>query len=175
MNDKTVSTRRAFFSSAGAALSAPLAMTAASVASAAARPGDASADQRLAELEDVNAIRELNETYARHINAGAHDEAAALFVDARRAPVDDAVRTLSADRFGERDVVGLAADGTAATARIHCAVELETPIEPGGTLVEMARLQGDGVVRRTERRVLEAAYRKVGGVWKIERLAWTSA
>jgi hypothetical protein len=32
----------------------------------------------------------------------------------------------------------------------------------------MARLQGEGVIRRTEPRVLENRYVKSGGVWKIE-------
>jgi hypothetical protein len=36
----------------------------------------------------------------------------------------------------------------------------------------MARQQGGGVIRRAERRVLENAYVKHDGVWKIERSVW---
>ena len=171
MNTTAVSTRRRFFCKAGAALSAPLAM-------ATAYASNDSADEtetlkaRLAELEDAKAISELHQTYARHVNAHTHEEVVKLFADPTAAPVDLSIRSLSADRFGEQDVIELAADRKTATAVIHCSVETETPIEPSCPLVEMARQQGDGVVRRSERRVLENSYLKQDGVWKIKRLAF---
>jgi hypothetical protein len=36
----------------------------------------------------------------------------------------------------------------------------------------MAREQGEGVLRRSEKRVLVSTYVKVSGTWKIDRLAW---
>lgn len=52
---------------------------------------------------------------------------------------------------------------------IHCVVETETEIGPNCTLVEMARQQGEGVLRRSEARVLESGCVKRDGVWKLTR------
>jgi hypothetical protein len=125
----------------------------------------------LAELEDVNAIRELTRRYVRHVNAGAHGEAAALFSEPAHADTR-AARSLAADPLGGEDAIEIAASGTAATARLHCTAEIETPIEPVTPLVAMARAQGGGVLRRSERGLLEGAYAKRGGAWKIERLTF---
>jgi hypothetical protein len=76
------------------------------------------------------------------------------------------------DGFGEHDVIEIATDGTTATAHTRCAVQTEAVIGPNCTLVEMAREQGEGVLRRSEKRVLVSTYVKVSGTWKIDRLAW---
>jgi hypothetical protein len=128
----------------------------------------------LAELEDVNAIRELTRRYVRHVNAGAHDEAAALFSEPAHADTR-AARELAADPLGGEDAIEIAASGTTATARLHCTAEIETPIEPVTPLVAMAREQGGGVLRRSERGLLEGAYVKRDGAWKIERLTFRAA
>ena len=52
---------------------------------------------------------------------------------------------------------------------MHCIVDTEEVIGPPCPLVEMAREQGGGVVRRTERVVFEHTYVKQEGVWKIQR------
>lgn len=171
MKTKTVSTRRLFFRRAGAALSVPLGVA------AAAAPANASEDAaalkaRLAELEDIDAIRALQQRYAEHANSGAREAIAALFADPPRAQIDARIRGLSAGHFGARDVVELAADGEIATARMHCTVRLETPIEPSCTLVDMARQQGGGVVKRLQDGVLDGVYVKRNGVWKIARLVY---
>jgi hypothetical protein len=166
------SARRGFLWKASAALAAPLAVGAAS-ASAHATARDAS-QARLAELEDVNAIRELTRRYVRHVNAGAHEDAAALFAEPARADKRFA-RTLSADPLGGEDSIEIAAGGTSATGRLHCTGVIETPIEPATPLVEMARAQGGGVVRRSERGVLEGTYVKRDGGWRIGRLSFRAA
>jgi hypothetical protein len=142
MNGKP--TRRSFFGAAGAAVAAPLA---ASGAFAADAGSDSTA--RLAALEDENSIRAL---------------LPALLADPRRMTLDASVRSLAADAGG---AIAFAADGTA-FVHIDCAVEIAAPIESCGTLVEMARLQGDGLVVRTERRMLVSAFVKRDGVWKFE-------
>jgi len=167
------SARRGFLWKASAALAAPLAVGAGSASRPTANQRDAS-QTRLAELEDVNVIRELTRRYVRHVNAGAHDEAAALFADAARADTR-AIRTLAADPLGGEDTIEIAAGGATATARLHCTAETETPIEPVTPLVAMARAQGGGVLKRTERGVLEGTYVKRDGRWKIERLVFRSA
>ncbi len=137
MNSKP--TRRSFFGAAGAAVAAPLAASGAADDLA----------ERLAALEDQNAIRAL---------------LPALLADPRRMALDASVRSLAADRG---DAITVAADGTA-SARIDCTVETATPIASCGTLVEMARLQGDGLVVRSERRVLVGAFVKRDGVWEVD-------
>ena len=167
------SARRGFLWKASAALAAPLAVGAASASAHAANERDASRS-RLAELEDVNAIRELTRLYVRHVNAGAHDEAAALFSEPAHADTRSA-RTLAADPLCGEDAIEIAVGGTTANARLHCTAAIEIPIEPVTPLVAMARAQGGGVLKRTDRGVLEAAYVKRDGGWKIERLAFRAA
>ena len=169
MDTNTVSTRRRFLVKAGAALSAPLAVVGAN-----ASPGsedDLSLEARLADLEDVNAIRKLHQVFARLVNGRAYDEAAGLFVIPSAAEFDRSIGGLTPDRLGEDDVIELASDRRSATGRFHCTVQTRTAIGPGCTLVEMARAQGEGFIERSERCVIEAGYAKLAGGWKIRRAA----
>ena len=174
MKTKAVSTRRSFFWKAGATLSAPLAL-ATTRASGGNVEDSAALRARLANLENVDAIRELHQNYASLINAREHEEVVRLFADPSEAQIDESIRNLSADDFGEHDVIEVAADRNTATARFHCTVQTETAIEPSCPLVEMARQQGEGVLRGSEKRVLEIAYVKEDGAWKIQRSAYTEA
>ena len=142
MNNTT--TRRTFFGGA-AAIAAPLAATAA-VAS-----DDVAA--RLAALEDANAIRALLQSWAQRVNAGTE------------AAPHAGVRRLTLDADAE---IAVAANGTA-TARVPCTVETATPIDGDETPVAMARLQGDGIVRRSQRRVLASTFVKRNGIWNLEQ------
>lgn len=137
-------TTRRTFFGGAAALATPLAATAA-VAS-----DDLAA--RLAALEDANSIRALLRDWAQR---GAHAP------DVRRV-------TLDSDA-----AIAVAANGTA-TARVPCTVETATPIDGDETLVAMARLQGDGIVRRSERRVLASTFVKHNGIWKLEQTEWNA-
>jgi hypothetical protein len=168
MKTKSISTRRRFFWQAGAALSVPLAAAAASPAQADANEASA----RLAALEDEKAIRALQRAYAELINSSAHEKARGLFVNPAAAHIDGSIRSLSAVGFGEHDAIEISPDRKTATARTQCAAQTETAIGPSCTLVEMAREQGEGVLRRAERRVLVGSYVRVGGAWKIEQLVW---
>ncbi len=49
-------------------------------------------------------------------------------------------------------------------------METATPISGEGTLIEMARLQGDGMIKRSERRVLYGSFVKRNGIWTIDRV-----
>jgi hypothetical protein len=137
-------TRRSFFGQASLVLAAPLTALAAD-----GRGDDVTA--RLAALEDANAIRELLHRYAQRVNDGSD------------APPALEARSIALDPDPK---IEIAADDTAA-ARAHCTVTTVTPIESCGTLVEMARLQGDGVLKRTERRVLHGRLVKRKGVWQL--------
>ncbi len=168
MSTSALSTRRSFIQTAGAALSVPLVAASASV-DAAEEPNPLAA--RLAHLEDLNAIRALNHQLARHLTAGTGDPIAAVFADPANARINPEVRGLVPDGFGDLDTIDIAPDRQVATAVLHYTVHVETPIGPDCPLVEMARQQGGGIVRRTEHRVFEHAYVRRDGIWKIQRSA----
>jgi hypothetical protein len=174
MSKQDSRSRRLFFRHAGAALAVPLTVVAAE-ASAAPRAPSSELEARLAALGDESAIRALNQAYARFVNDRLYPEVSALYADPVNANVDRSVSRLSAESFGEHDTIDVAQDRATAEARLHCVVETETPLEPGSTLVDMARQQGEGFVHRTERRVLEHSYVKLAGVWKIARSTFRSA
>jgi hypothetical protein len=153
MNGKP--TRRSFFGGAGAALAAPFAAT---VAFGGERAGRSYVVGRREMLEDVNAIRVQLHDYARRVNAGSHTGPAA------------GVRSITLDGDATIEV---RADGTA-TARVPCTVDTATPIDGDETLVEMARLQGDGVIRGSERRVLAGTLVKHDSNWVLEHTELTA-
>jgi len=148
------STRRSFLKR-GALLAAPLA----AVAAPAAILADDELRARLARLENEAAIRELHQAWLRRINAGAGDA----------AMLDPSVRSIAPDHSAETDAIEIAADGRRASGRFHCAVETETEIPQDSTLAQMARAQGSGFLRRTERRMLKVEYAKASGVWEIAK------
>jgi hypothetical protein len=158
MTMKARSSRRSFIRKTGVALSAPLAAAAAAVPAHAEAPGDSLAD-RLARLEDVNAIRALNHAFARQVSAG----------EAQTLGIDASISGVVASEFGEHDVIDIAPDRHTATGLMHCAVTIETAIGPSCPLVEMAREQGGGVIRRTEEGVFENVYVRRDGAWSIQR------
>lgn len=169
MSDEKFSTRRRFFLGAGAVLAAPVA-AAAGAAGVTAEHG--ALEARLAALEDERAIRELQQAYVRHVNAGT-EPAAELFADPARASTDPVIRELAFDTTGD---IEIAADRRRAVASCACVVSIDEPIAaPGCTLVDMARAQGEGVLRRTERRTLTQTFVRRGGIWKIEGAALRDA
>jgi hypothetical protein len=143
MSTKDTATRRRFFFGAGAAaLAAPVAFATSVEAGAPVQADVEALAAQLAALEDANAIRSLQREHARRLGA--------------REAGDIAIE--------------IAADRRTATARTPCVVPVESPIEaPGCTLVDMARAQGEGVLRRDERRVLEQTFVRREGVWQSER------
>jgi len=164
MTTKAQSTRRSFIRKTGAALSAPLAAAAVAVPVRADASGDSLAE-RLARLEDVNAIRALNEAFARQVNDGG----------AEVLGIEPGIRNVTTGDFGERDAIEVAPDRQTATSLMHCTVQIETAIGPSCPLVEMAREQGGGVVKRTETGVFENTCVKRDGAWTIERAAYRPA
>lgn len=168
MTTKTTSTRRSFLKR-GAVLAVPLA-----AAVPAAVMADDGLKARLARLEDETAIRELHQTWLRQVNSGAGDAATPLVADPKGAALGQAVRSIAADPAGQPDAIEVAAHGQSAAGRFPCAVEIETEIAPDCTLAQMARAQGGGFVRRTERRVLEIKYVKTSGTWAVAKVEFAS-
>ncbi|HZJ32617.1 MAG TPA: hypothetical protein VFD21_13665 [Vicinamibacterales bacterium] len=165
-------TRRTFIAVAGAALSAPVAAAAATTSSWPPTSGGRadSLEARLAKLEDLNELRALNQAFARHVTSGATEELAALAAEPSGVVLEPGVVGISHDGVGEHDVIEIAPDRQTATARLHVAVHTETVIGPDCPLLEMARQQGGGVISRAEPVVLEKAYVRRDGVWKILRV-----
>jgi len=163
MRRQTSSSRRSFIRRTGAALSAPLAAAGMAVPSAAATTDPAAS--RLALLEDLDAIRALNHELLRQVEAG----------EAGQLGVDPGIGRVSPLDFGARDRIEVAPDRRTAIGVLHCSVEIATPIGPSCTLVEMAREQGGGVVRRTETGVFETVYVRRGGRWRVERSIYRPA
>ena len=163
MTTKAASTRRSFIRTTGAALSVPLAVVAATVP-VTAIAGDDPLLARLGMLEDLDAIRVLNQAFARQVGAG----------DAASMGIDASIRRVSPQEFGQRDVIEIAPDRQRATSVMHCTVDIETAIGPSCPLVEMAREQGGGVVTRSETGVFELVCVKRDATWTIERSTYRS-
>lgn len=160
-------TRRSFIQAGGLA-AAPLA-----VGSPAAAVTHADLKARLARLEDQAAIRALHQSWLRQVNAGVRQGTACLLVDPSRAGLDDAVRGLTPDP-AETDVIDVAEDGRSAIGRFHYVAEFESAIPRDCTLAQMAYAQGGGLIRRTERGVLTAAYVKTDDAWTIKELGFAA-
>ena len=167
MGEKTRSTRRAFLKG-GVLAAAPLAGAAA--AGVAAKSGH---DAELARLQAEAAIRDLHGAWLRKVNSGA--EAGELFVDPIRARLPEVVTAVGADHAGAAEEVRLHADGLAASGRYACVVETQSELAKDCTLAQMRHAQGEGWLRRSERRVLKADYVKTDGRWAIARLSFEPA
>jgi len=164
MSDRT-STRRKFFLKAGAAMSAPAAF-ATGIRPAAAGP--AALEEKLAKLEDEMALRRLRSDTIAEINRASREVLDEL---------EHGLRQIVADHANDAAAcVVVSVDRAAARIFVPCAARLEAQIEaPGSSLVDMARLQGEGVLMRTEARVLEITCTRRSGGWQLSRAELRSA
>jgi hypothetical protein len=165
VSQDTTSSRRSFLKG-GALLAAPLA----AVGVPAVVVADEELKARLARLENEAAVRELHQTWLRRVNSGAWDGAAAPFTTPKAGASDLSVRRIAADHTGKPDVIEVAADGKTAVGRFYCTLDIEDAIVQDCTLARMARAQGGGFVRRTERRVMHIEYLKASGAWAIAKV-----
>ena len=69
----------------------------------------------------------------------------------------------------------VSADRKSATGRFPYSIQVGKPMEEGSSLVAMARLQGEGIVKWWEGGMCEASYVKVGRHWKIKRLEYRAS
>jgi hypothetical protein len=142
MSGETASSRRSFLK-VGALLATPIAAPAVAAIASGSTPRD-----------DEAAIRALHSEWLRGADYG----------------LDASVRAIATDHAGT-DTIRITADGRTATGRHACKVDLACDLPEGGTFAQMARLQGNALDRRTERRVLVADYVKKGEAWKIAGVA----
>ncbi|MBO9498534.1 MAG: hypothetical protein J7496_10930 [Novosphingobium sp.] len=156
MTEKPMTSRRSFLK-AGAIVAAPLAAVAAPAAAALA--GDRSSE-RLARIEDERAIEALNRDLARQVSAGGSIAGLA----------EPGLVGLAFDPGAEPAEFTISADRTRASVRMACSAEFEREFEGQATLVQMARLQGNGAVRVTEARSFVGSYLRRRDGWRIERI-----
>lgn len=158
MSKHSTSTRRMFLKG-GALLAGPIAAASVPALALAKEPGADELSARLERLEDEAAIREVHQSWLRQINAGQG-----------MALIGGSVTRVTAHPAGSADRIEIAADGRRASGRFDCAVELARALPTDSTLAQMAHAQGSGMVRTTERRMLEVEYLKVAGAWTMQRV-----
>lgn len=188
--------RRSFLWKAGAAMTA----AAAAAVPGMAKRGDAGnsdADRlahRLGTLEDEKAIRALVQTYEGLLERGEYEKIAGLFA-ADAAVVfhggtfhgKEGVSRLYREHFGAgrtgrkigpapgvpagEESITVAGDRRSASAQFPYSIQVGAPM-PDSPLVQMARLQGGGILRWCESGIYELSCAKEGtdGGWKIARL-----
>ncbi|MBN2318187.1 MAG: nuclear transport factor 2 family protein [Acidobacteria bacterium] len=183
--------RRSFIWKAGAAMSAVVA----SAATGFSKTGVDRADA----LKDANAVRTLHRTYESRLNKGMYEEVVGMF--ANNAEVvfngglfkgEKSIRRLYCEFFqagqtGKKiepapgfepdpeqpqDIVDVAADRKTATGQFPYSMQVGTPMTEDTSLVKMARLQGEGIVKWWEGGTHEVTCVKVGESWKIRRLEY---
>ncbi len=151
MSEDRTPTRRKFLKG-GALLAAPIAVASVSAVALA----DDGLRARVKRLEDEAAIRELHHSWLRRVNTGEGE-----------ALPDNAVRRITADHGGAPDQIEISADGRSAVGHFDYAIEVETPLANDCTLAQMAHAQGNGALRRSERRMLRVEFTKASGAWRI--------
>jgi len=157
---------------------------------------------RLGSLEDANALRRLHQEYESRLDRGMYEEVAGMFTDDAEVVYNgglfagqDGIRRLYCNYFRsgrtgrkiepapgfepdpaqQLDIVEVAADRRTATGQFPYSMQVGEPMTANSSLVEMARLQGEGIVKWWEGGIYEASYVKVGESWKIKRLEYRAA
>ncbi len=151
-------------------------------------------------LEDANAIRRLHRTYESYLDKGMYEEVVNMFAGEGEvvfnggvfAGKDKGVRRLYCDHFSQgftgrkiepapgfeldpallQDIVEVAPDRKSAKAQFPYSMQVGTPLISDSPLLEMARQQGQGIMRWWEGGIREIFCVKESDAWKIERLEY---
>jgi len=155
---------------------------------------------RIGSLEDAMAIRALHQAYESHLDKGMYEEVVNLFADDGEVVFNGGVfsgknkgiRRLYCDHFSSgftgkktepapgfeldseqlQDIVEVAPDRKSAKAQFPYSMQVGTPMTGDSPLVEMARLQGEGILKWWEGGIHEGSYVKNGDSWKIKKLEY---
>jgi hypothetical protein len=154
---------------------------------------------RVGNLEDANAIRRLHQAYEFRLDRGMYEEVAGMFAEDAQIVYNgglftgkDGIRRLYCDHFASGrtgrkiepapgfeadpaqplDIVEVAADRQTATAKFFYSVQVGAPLTGDSSLVEMARLQGEGIVHWWESGIHDISFEKKENEWRIVRLEY---
>jgi hypothetical protein len=164
MSTTSETSRRAFLKT-GAIAAAPLAAVGVPVAALAADGSKA----KLARLEDERAIGELHAKLLRRLDTGAAGE---LFASGKAPKLDPGVRGIAPDHSAEPGAIAFSDDGRRASQRQPVKVEIAQELEGEGTLIQMARLQGNTLALAVLPKTLVAQYVRGTNGWAIESIAF---
>jgi hypothetical protein len=187
--------RRSFIRKTGAALSAVLATAVAGISKSKTDEDPAGRlSARLGILEDANAVRTLYQSYESYLDQGMYEEIVNLFADDGEvyfngglfSGKEKGIRRLYLGQFGEgltgkkvepapgqqRETIEVATDRKYAKAHFPFSIRVGIPLGPESTLVQMARLQGQGIVHWWESGICKSSYVRVGDVWKIRKIEY---
>ena len=157
---------------------------------------------RLGILEDEKTIRTLHQTYQTYLDDGRYEEVVGLFAEDGEVVFNggvfkgqkDGISRLYRDCFSsgltgkkigpapgfevdserQQETIKVSADRLSASAQFPYSIQVGTPMAPDSQLVQMARLQGGGIVKWCEGGTYEISYAKdiKDGNWKIKRLEY---
>lgn len=192
--------RRSFLRKTGVAASALFASAAAGLAKSAPN-GSADQIDSKALLEESNAVRRLQQAYESHLHEGRHEEILNLFAVSGEAVFNnglftgrEGIRRLYCGLFSrgqtgrkiepapgydlnptqQQDIVDIAPDRKSATGHFPYSIQVGTPMASDSSLVELARLHGEGIRKWWEGGIQQVRYVKEGSDWKIERIEYQS-
>ncbi len=158
--------------------------------------------KRLGSLEDAGKIRRLQRFYESTLDRGLYEDVVALFTEDGEAIYNgglfqgrEGIRRLYCGHFApgltgkkiepapgfepdparEPDSVEVAEDRRTATGRFPYSFQAGAPMTGDSSLVVMARLQGEGILKWWECGTCEASYVKTGDIWKIKRLEYRAS
>lgn len=158
--------------------------------------------RRVGNLEDAENVRRLHLAYESSLDRGRYEEVAAMFTEDAEVVFggslfsgSEGVRRLYCERFAagrtgkkiepapgfEPDLpeletaVEVAKDRTTASGRFPFSMQVGEPMTGDSSLVAMARLHGEGIVRRWERGSCTLSCVKTDAGWKIRRLEYRTA
>lgn len=154
---------------------------------------------RVGNLEDADRVRRLHQAYESRLDRGLYEDAVAMFTDDAEVVYNgglfrgkQGVRRLYCGHFApgltgkkiepapgfepdpaqQPDTVEVAGDSRNATGRFRYSIQAGAPMTGDSSLVAMARLQGEGIVKWWECGTCEASYVKAAESWRIRRLQY---
>jgi len=118
----------------------------------------------LARLEDQRSVEALHRKLMRHLNGSQLDSG--LLANPGAINLESGLRSIAHDPNYDM-VVELSEDGQSAWTKSECCLERQVELTGTSTIEKMARLQGQGVYRHNENRMLAAEFTKYEGSWQI--------
>jgi hypothetical protein len=153
-------------------------------------------------LEDAEKIRRLHQSYESRLDRGMYEDVVAMFTEDAEVIYNgglfrgkNGVRRLychhfaaghtgkrvyptpefEPDQAGQMEVVEVAGDRVTASGRFPYSIQAGRPMAGDSSLVAMARLQGEGIMKWWEGGSCEVSYVKAGDTWMVRRLEYRAS